>query len=311
MIAILCSGQGRQHAGMFNLTGDAAEASELFVHAATLLGHDPRSWVRSAEPEALHQGRTAQLLCTLQALAAAAVLEEELPERRCVAGYSVGEVAAWSVAGVIDGAEALDLVTERAEAMDAACAEEQGMLFVRGLARTAIDQLCAHREAAIAIINPGEAWVLGGRRPALDAIAVEAVHRGASRVVPVAVGVASHTYLMADASPVFRESLADLRIDRAPRAGTWLFSGIDGTAVFDVPLGLDKLALQISHPVQWASCLASCVQAGARAFVELGPGRALADMAAGAYPGIAARSFEDFRSLRGVHAWLERVTADE
>jgi [acyl-carrier-protein] S-malonyltransferase len=310
VIAILCSGQGRQHAGMFNLTGDAAEASELFAHAATLLGHDPRSWVRSAEREALHQDRTAQLLCTLQALGAAAVLEEALPERRCVAGYSVGEVAAWSVAGVIDGTEALDLVTERAEAMDDACAEEQGMLFVRGLARTAIDQLCAHREAAIGIINPGEAWVLGGRRSALDAIAVEAVHRGASRVVPVAVGVASHTYLMADASPVFRESLADLRIERAPRAGTRLFSGIDGTAVFDVPLGLDKLALQLSHPIQWASCLASCVQAGARAFVELGPGRALADMAAGTYPGMTARSFDDFRSLQGVRAWLQRVTAD-
>jgi [acyl-carrier-protein] S-malonyltransferase len=310
VIAILCSGQGQQHAGMFNLTGDAVETSALFSHAATLLGHDPRSWVRSSAPEALYQDRTAQLLCALHALGAAAALKEALPERRCVAGYSVGEVAAWSVAGVIDGTQALDLATKRAEAMDAACTEEQGMLFVRGLARTAIDQLCAHREAAIGIISPGEAWVLGGLRSALDAIAVEAVQRGASRVVPVAVAVASHTYLMADASPVFRESLADLRIERPPRAGTRLFSGIDGTAVFDVPLGLDKLALQISHPVQWASCLASCVEAGAHVFFELGPGHALADMAAGSYPGMTARSFDDFRSLQGVRAWLQRVTAD-
>jgi [acyl-carrier-protein] S-malonyltransferase len=310
VIAILCSGQGRQHAGMFDLTGDAAAASELFARAGTLLGQDPRSWVRSAEPGLLHQNRTAQLLCTLQALGAAAVLEEALPERRCIAGYSVGEVAAWGIADVIDRTAVLGLVIERAEAMDAACAQEQGMLYVRGLAPTVIDQLCAHRKAAIGIINPGEAWVLGGWRSCLDAIAVEAVHRGASRVARVAVGVASHTYLMAGASPAFRESLANLRIERVPRAGTRLFSGIDGTAVFDIPLGLDKLALQISHPVQWASCLASCVQAGARAFIELGPGRALADMAAEAYPGMAARSLDDFRSLRGVRAWLERLTVD-
>ena len=295
---------------MFSLTGDAPEASALFAHATTLFGRDPRSWVRFAEEEALHQDRTAQLLCTLQTLSAAAVLADLLPQRRCVAGYSVGEVAAWSIAGVIAEAEALKLVTQRAEAMDATKKSEEGMLFVRGLPRTAIDELCARREAAIAIVNPGDAWVLGGQRSALDAIAIEAVHLGASRVVPIAVRVASHTYLMADASPVFRGDLAALRIQRAPRAGARLFSGIDGAVVFDTLAGLDKLALQISHPIQWASCLASCVEAGARVLFELGPGHALADMAAGAYPGITARSFDDFRSLQGVRAWLQRVTAD-
>ena len=310
VIAILCSGQGGQHAGMFSLTGDTPEASALFAHATTLLGGDPRSWVRSAGEGALHQNRTAQLLCTLQSLSAAAVLADLLPQRRCVAGYSVGEVAAWSIAGLIAEAEALTLVTQRAEAMDATSKSEQGMLFVRGLPRAVIDKLCARREAAIAIVNPGDAWVLGGQSSALDAIAIEAVQLGASRVVPVAVHVASHTYLMADASPVFRGNLGAVRIQCAPRAGSRLFSGVDGTAVFDTLAGLDKLALQISHPVQWASCLASCVEAGARVFFELGPGHALADIAAGSYPGMTARSFDDFRSLQGVRAWLQRVTAD-
>jgi [acyl-carrier-protein] S-malonyltransferase len=308
VIAILCSGQGRQHAGMFSLTGNAPEAGALFAHATTLLGGDPRCWVRSAGEDALHQNRTAQLLCTLQALSAAAVLADLLPQRRCIAGYSVGEMAAWSIAGLIAEAEVLNLVTQRAEAMDASSKSAQGMLFVRGLPRAAIDELCARREAAIAIVHPGDAWVLGGQRSALDAIAIEALHRGASRVVPVAVRVASHTYLLADASPVFRRNLAAVRIQGATRAGSRLFSGIDGTAVFDTLAGLDKLALQISHPVQWASCLASCVEAGARAFFELGPGHALADMAAGCYPGMTARSFDDFRTLQGVRGWLQRVT---
>ena len=308
MIAILCSGQGRQHAGMFSLTGNAPEAGALFAHATTLLGGDPRSWVRSAGEDALHQNRTAQLLCTLQALSAAAVLADLLPQRRCIAGYSVGEMAAWSIAGLIAEAEVLNLVTQRAEAMDASSKSAQGMLFVRGLPRAAIDELCARREAAIAIVHPGDAWVLGGQRSALDAIAIEALHRGASRVVPVAVRVASHSYLLADASPVFRRNLAAVRIQGATRAGSRLFSGIDGTAVFDTLAGLDKLALQISHPVQWASCLASCVEAGARVFFELGPGHALADMAAGCYPGMTARSFDDFRTLQGVRGWLQRVT---
>jgi [acyl-carrier-protein] S-malonyltransferase len=49
------------------------------------------------------------------------------------------------------------------------------------------------------------------------------------------------------------------------------------------------------------------VEAGARVFFELGPGHALADMAAGSYPGMTARSFDDFRSLQGVRAWLQRA----
>ena len=114
-------------------------------------------------------------------------------------------------------------------------------------------------------------------------------------------------YCDRDAHP---DRAAAVRIQRAPRAGTRLVSGIDGTAVFDTLAGLDKLALQISRPVQWASCLASCVEAGARVFFELGPGHALADMAAGSYPGTTARGFNDFRSLQGVRAWLQRTTAD-
>jgi [acyl-carrier-protein] S-malonyltransferase len=47
------------------------------------------------------------------------------------------------------------------------------------------------------------------------------------------------------------------------------------------------------------------VEAGASVFFELGPGRALNEMAAGAY--ISARSLEDFRTLQGARAWLARV----
>ena len=46
------------------------------------------------------------------------------------------------------------------------------------------------------------------------------------------------------------------------------------------------------------------MEAGATAFLELGPGRALSQMVAGAYPGVATRSLDEFRTLEGVRAWL-------
>jgi [acyl-carrier-protein] S-malonyltransferase len=180
------------------------------------------------------------------------------------------------------------------------------MLFIRGLEKASIEQLCVHREAAIAICNPADAWVLGGRSVALEAIAEEAVRLGAVRVVSIPVKVPSHTYLLADASVAFSHILANIHLQPSPTLGTRLFSGIDGDSVLDAKNDVNKLALQISHPIQWSTCLDGCVEAGAVAFLELGPGRALAEMATGAYPHIPARSFDDFHSVQGVLDWLSR-----
>ncbi|HHY6926253.1 TPA: malonate decarboxylase subunit epsilon [Burkholderia ambifaria] len=307
-LAILCAGQGAQRADMFELTGAVPQADALFAHAGRLLGDDPRNWVRHAEPDALHENRAAQLLCTLQALAAAALLDTVWPRRRCVAGYSVGEVASWSVAGMIDPHDALDLADARARAMDAASGGDERMAFVRGLTRAQLAQLCDGREAAIAIVNPGDAFVVAGRQADVAAVADDAARDGALRVAPVCVRIASHTRRLATAVPAFRASLAAVNVHRPP-PGTRVFSGIDGASVLDVGAGLDKLARQIAEPVEWVACLAACVEAGATAFLELGPGRALAEMAGGAYPALPARSVADFRSVDGIASWLARVAA--
>jgi [acyl-carrier-protein] S-malonyltransferase len=91
-----------------------------------------------------------------------------------------------------------------------------------------------------------------------------------------------------------------------PRTGARVLSGIDAAPVVSLKTGLDKLAAQISHTVQWADCLQACVEAGATGFLELGPGHALSGMAADIAPGVPARSLDDFRSLQGVRAWVAR-----
>jgi [acyl-carrier-protein] S-malonyltransferase len=307
-LAVLCSGQGPQWSNMFALTGDAPEAANLFAHAATLLGgRDPREMVQTDPDDTLHLNRVGQILCTLQALAATATLRGAWPRRLIIAGYSVGEVAAWSVAGLIDATMTLDLVSRRANAMDAPSRPGDGLLFIRGLSYGAVEDLCNRHDAAIAIVNPGDAFVLGGPGVALKIIADVAKRMGAARAVRLAVNVASHTPRMAAASSEFRKILDQTPTKHASDSNVRLFSGIDGSPVVNISAGLNKLAKQISHTVQWAHCLEGCVEAGASVFFELGPGRALNEMAAGAYPDILARSLEDFRTLQGARAWLARV----
>lgn len=304
-LAILCSGQGGQSAKMFDLAGESGRTGALFAHAGRLLGEDPRTLVRDADPAALEENRTAQILCTLQALIAAELFDTVWPGRRCIAGYSVGELASWRIAGLLDPFDALDLADARARAMDAASQGEEGMVFVRGLSRERVERLCAAHHVAIAIANPDDAFVIAGAGTELAALTAEAARCGAQRVAPVGVRVASHTSRLAPAVPVFRAALERVRVGDAMPAGTRLISGIDGQAVLDVAAGLDKLARQVAEPVEWAACLAACVEAGATAFFELGPGSALADMASRAYPSLPARGFADFRSIEGAKTWLK------
>jgi [acyl-carrier-protein] S-malonyltransferase len=306
-LAILCSGQGGQHRDMFALTSDAPEAAQLFTNAAALLGgRDPREFVRGELEEALHHNRAGQILCTLQPLATACALADVIPRGVIIAGYSVGEVASWGVGGLFDATATLDLVARRAEAMDAATRAGDGLIFVRGLSRHEIGRLCERHGAAIAILNPGDAFVIGGGREALSGIAADARAMRGARIVALPIEVASHTKRLAAASAVFRETLRLVSAVFPPRTGARILSGIDAAPVVSLESGLDKLAAQISQTVQWTDCLQACVEAGATGFLELGPGHALSRMVAEIEPGLPARSLDDFRSLQGVRAWATR-----
>ncbi|MGV0908602.1 acyltransferase domain-containing protein [Martelella sp. FOR1707] len=308
MLAILCSGQGGQHSGMFARTGAAPEAENLFAHAAGLLdGRDPRAFVRDEPAAVLHHNRNGQILCTLQALAAADALRSAWPERIVIAGYSIGELAAWGVAGRLSGEETLDLAARRAEVMDAATQPGDGVLFVRGPPQQALAELCEQAGAEIAIVNPGNAYIVGGAREALVSLAEMLRSKSAARVVDMPIEVASHTGRLAPAAVAFRSILDRAAVLPANTGSLRLLSGIDAAPVFDTRSGLDKLAAQIAQTVQWSACLNACIEAGATAFLELGPGTALAGMAISAYPGVSARSIEEFTDIDGVHSWLMKV----
>ncbi len=62
--------------------------------------------------------------------------------------------------------------------------------------------------------------------------------------------------------------------------------------------------------MEWAACLQGCLEAGASAFLELGPGFALSNMLASTYPNIPSRSLEDFRTIQGVASWVTRFGSD-
>ena len=158
-IAVLCSGQGFQNAGMFDLLADAPEAAPVFEAAKLVLdGKDPRQLVREASSEALHADKVGQILCCTQAMAAWAVVSAQgaAPagggglQRRGARG--LGCRGTYSIMRSV-----LDLAVQRAAAMDAATTQPSGLAAIRGLKRDTLDAICRAHGAYVAIVN--------GRRP--------------------------------------------------------------------------------------------------------------------------------------------------
>ncbi|MBP2293290.1 acyltransferase domain-containing protein [Azospirillum rugosum] len=304
-IAILCSGQGAQAAGMFDLVGDAPEAAPVFAAARRVLGgRDPRDFVLQASGADLHANHVAQILCCTQALAFWSALGPASIRPIIVAGYSAGELAAWGIAGMMDVDTILELTAARAALMDAASPVASGLGAILGLPRTEVEAICRAHDLHIAIVNGPQHVLVGGAVTNLEPALADAQQRGATRTVRLPVGVASHTPLLRHASDRFADLLRRQAVETRVPVGVRLISGIDGAAVVRVEAGLRKLATQIRETVDWAACMAACVAARPQRVLELGPGDALARMIADAEPGVRARSVTDFHSLDGIRHWL-------
>ena len=302
-LAILCSGQGLQGPAMFDLVAGAPEAESIFVAAAAALGgRDPREIVASGGDDAIHANATAQVLCCAQALATWAVLKPTLEGRIVVAGYSVGEVAAWGVAEAIAPSAVFDVVAKRAALMDSATRAPSGLLAIRGLAASTIERVCRNAGVHVAIRNAVDRVIIGGTLVALERAREAAEKAGAAAITSIPVGVPSHTPLLREAADAFGVHLRTLEHVRSPKAR--LLSGIDGAAVFDIGEGLDKLARQVGQTIDWAACMEACRSYGATRALELGPGDALARMMGGVLAERDSRSVAEFRSLAGLLGWI-------
>ena len=256
-----------------------------------------------SDPMLAFENQVAQSLICAYQLALWSSLASRIASPIVFAGYSVGELAAYGCAGSLSSADTIALARERAAAMSAASATDDGMVALRGLARSAVEALCVAHGVSIAIVNGDDHFIVGGSSPALEALTHEALARGAS-AQRLRIGVASHTPRLAPASERLLVALAKVHW-RDP--GIPVLSGLDGSAVRDASTAIDVLARQISTTIRWVDCMDAMVERGARACLELGPGNALARMMRERHSNVATRSVADFRSLDAVVDWVERA----
>jgi [acyl-carrier-protein] S-malonyltransferase len=232
-------------------------------------------------------------------VAATLLAHEELAKRGllsgkdvAVAGHSVGEIAAYAIAGVISADDAVKLAATRGSEMAKACAlEPTGMSAVLGgdeaevLARLeALDLVPANRNAAGQI-------VAAGALSALDKLAEDPPAK--ARVRQLATAGAFHTHFMASATDAYAGAARSVTTSE-PTAT--LLSNADGQPVSSAADAMSKLVSQLTRPVRWDLCTETLRQQNVTAIVEFPP--------AGTLAGIAKRE------LRGVPTHAVKSPAD-
>lgn len=296
-LALLCPGQGVQHAEMFERVRDLPAARHILDLASTVLGRDVFS---AAGAEDRFDNAQAQPLLCAASLAQWQGLRDCVPAPTLIAGYSIGELAAHAIAGSFDAATCLALAAQRARLMDSASPADAGLQAVLGLERHVLQPLCDLHGAHVAIANGQDHFIVGGTHASLQRLADAARAQGADiRLLPVR--VPAHTPLLAAAVAPFAAAL-DASPLQAPRLP--LLAGIDARPVRERAMAVNTLSLQLAQTIEWAQVMRQAFERGARVFLQLGPGNALARMVAPAYPCCEVRAVEEFQSLEGAAAWV-------
>lgn len=281
-VAYVFPGQGSQSIGMLReLAAQYGDVRATFAAASTALGFDLWEIVANGPEQRLNQTEITQPAMLTAGVAVWRVWRAHGgPDGAYLAGHSLGEYTALVCAGVIDFADAVKLVADRARFMQEAVPVGQGgMAAILGLSDDAVRALCAQAAQGDVLeavnYNAPNQVVIAGSAGAIERAVAQAKDAGAKRALPLPVSVPAHSKLMQPAAERLKDRLqaAPLRAPRVP-----VLHNVHARAEADVETMRALLARQVASPVLWVDTINAMVQAGATHVIELGPGKVLSGL---------------------------------
>ena len=286
--AVIFPGQGTQSAGMATPWVDHP-AWKIVENAEAALGEDLGTLITTAPADALSRTREAQLAVLLTSLVAWEAARPMLGEAPvCFAGHSLGQVTALVASGAMSLDDGVRFAAKRAEATQAAADRHPGrMAALIGASPEEADAVCAAvTDCWVANDNAPGQIVIAGTPEAVEQALSVAKEQGIKRAIPLPVGGAFHTPLMADATAELREILASTTL-AAPSAP--VIANDDATPVTDPEMWRIRLADHVSVPVRWRTSMTTISGLQPDACLEVGFGNMLAGLAKRTTPDLVVR----------------------
>ena len=274
MKALVFPGQGSQFVGMGKeLYESRKDIKDLMESANDILGFDILSIMFNGTEEDLKKTKVTQPAIFIHSLAAVKVVDTI--GAGMVAGHSLGEFSALVANGALSFKDGLELVYQRALAMQEACdANPSSMAAVLGLEDEKVEEICAQIEGIVVPANyncPGQ-LVISGETAAVEKACEALKAAGAKRALLLPVNGAFHSPLMKPAQDKLAKAIENTKFNKPIIP---IYQNITTTAVEDPEEIKKNLIAQLTGPVKWTQTVRNMIADGAESFVEVGPGKTL------------------------------------
>ncbi|MEV1046852.1 ACP S-malonyltransferase [Streptomyces sp. NPDC049916] len=297
MLVLVAPGQGAQTPGFLTPWLDLPGAADRIAAWSEAIGLDLAHYGTNADADEIRDTAVAQPLLVAAGLLSASALGAS---PSVVAGHSVGEITAASIAGVFGEEAALRFVRTRGLGMaEAAAVTETGMAALLGGDPAVTVPHLEKLGLTPANVNGGGQIVAAGTAAQLAALEADKPE-GVRRVVALKVAGAFHTHHMATAVDRLRGAVGDLTV--ADPSVTYV-SNADGHTVATGTEVVARLVGQVANPVRWDLCMETFQSLGVTALVELSPGGTLTGLAKRALPGVktlALKTPDDLDAARAL-----------
>ena len=273
-IALIFSGQGAQYSGMGKALYDASPAAKAVFDMADSIREGTSAQCFEGAAEELNRTVNTQPCVFTADLAAAYAVKEAGIVPDCVAGFSLGEIAALAYAGILTDEEAFRLVCKRGELMDKAAKENPGaMVAVMKMTPAQVEEVCAGFDKTYPVnYNSPAQTVVATTSESADAFC-EAVKAAGGRAKQLPVSGAFHSPFMADAAAGLADYMKDVDFKEPalPIYSDYTTKPYEGDYK-------ELVRAQVENPVRWQTIVENMIAEGVDTFIEVGVGKTLAGL---------------------------------
>jgi [acyl-carrier-protein] S-malonyltransferase len=270
-IAFVFSGQGAQYSGMGKELYDFSPAAKATYDMADSIREGTSKQCFEGTKEELCQTVNTQPCVFTADLAAAYALVEKGIKPDCVAGFSLGEIAALAFSKILSDEEAFKLVCTRGELMDKAASENPGaMVAVMKITPQQIEDICKEFDKTYPVnYNSPAQTVVATTSENVNAFS-EAVKNAGGRAKALAVSGAFHSPFMADAAEKLGKYMENVEFSEPE---TTIYSNYTAKPYEGNYKALVKA--QVENPVRWQTIVENMINDGVDTFIEVGVGKTL------------------------------------
>ena len=277
--AFVFPGQGSQKVSMgHDLFTSSKVGKKYFDLANEIMDTDIQSIIFNGPEEKLKETQYTQPAIYIVSVILGHILLEEGQQPDMVAGHSLGEYSACTIAGSLTFETGLSLVKLRAESMqDAGTTNPGTMAAIIGMADEDVISMCntiSSDESVVVAANfnyPGQV-VISGNINAVHETMAKAPELGAKMAKELNVSGAFHSPLMEPAKKRLSAALDNIEINTATMP---VYANVTAEPVIEPDEIRSNLKNQLDCPVKWHETIDNMKTAGATEMVEVGPGRVL------------------------------------